>query len=100
MDVQLLNIPRCFYDSSLLFRCMALLQIDRDELATSDPLLFYELQGRCALCASKERCIDSQKREFDDTAWDSWHEYCPNSRTLATLGAAQNCGRAAQYVTS
>ena len=51
-----LDLPRYSYDASLLFRRMAALQIDRDELASNDPLLFRELQAVCTLCRSKERC--------------------------------------------
>ncbi len=50
-------LARYSYDASLLFRRMAALQIDRDELASDDPLLFRELQGLCTLCRSKERCV-------------------------------------------
>jgi hypothetical protein len=89
--------PRCFFDASLLFYSMELLQIDRSELAKRDPLLFYELQGRCALCRSKEECVQDQTQEFDDARWDRWIEYCPNSIVLTTLGAAENCPLAAQH---
>src|SRR5262245_49669613 len=41
------DLPRHSYDASLLFRRMAALQIDRDELASNDPLLFRELQAVC-----------------------------------------------------
>src|ERR1019366_6871223 len=78
------------YDGSLLYRCMDMLQIDRDELAKDDPLLFHELRGRCALCRDKEECVHAQAREFDDASWDRWREYCPNSSTLRTIGALQN----------
>ena len=37
------DLARHSYDASLLFRRMAALQIDRDELASNDPLLFREL---------------------------------------------------------
>ena len=46
-----------FFDASLLFRHMERLRIDRDQLASDDPLLFRELKGRCALCRSKEQCL-------------------------------------------
>jgi len=36
---------------------MAALQVDRDGLASNDPLLFRELQALCTLCRSKERCV-------------------------------------------
>jgi hypothetical protein len=88
----------CLYDGSLLFRCMDMLQIDRDELAKNDPLLFRELQGRCALCRDKAQCMHAQAHTFEDADWDRWREYCPNSSTLTTIGAVQNCAQAALYL--
>jgi hypothetical protein len=85
-------------DGGLLFRCMDMLQIDRPELAKEDPLLFHELQGRCALCRDREECMRELAHEFDDTSWDKWREYCPNSSTLLAIGAVQNCARAAQHI--
>ena len=89
---------RYLFDGSLLCRCMDLLQIDRNELAKDDPLLFRELQGWCALCANKEECVRELAQEFDDARWDRWRAYCPNSSTLTTIGAVQNCARAAQHL--
>jgi hypothetical protein len=89
---------RYFFDGSLLFRCMDMLQIDRDELAKDDPLLFRELQGLCALCPSKEECVRELAQGFDDARWDKWRAYCPNSSTLTTIGAVQNCALAAQHL--
>ena len=43
-------------DAGLLFSWMDMLQVDRSDLAMDDPLLFYELQGVCAVCLSKEEC--------------------------------------------
>jgi hypothetical protein len=86
------------YDGSLLFGCMDMLQIDRDELANNDPLLFRELQGRCALCRDKAECMHAQARTFEDADWDRWREFCPNASTLTTIGAVQNCAQAAQYL--
>jgi hypothetical protein len=78
---------------------MAALQVDRDELASDDPLLFRELQGLCALCRSKERCVLDLAQECDKSGHHpGWHEYCPNAATLNALGAVQNCSRAAQYL--
>jgi hypothetical protein len=92
------ELPRHSYDASLLFRRMAALQIDRDELASDDPLLFRELQGLCALCRDKERCVLELAQESDGTGNQSWREYCPNDATLNALAAVQNCPRAAQYL--
>jgi hypothetical protein len=92
------TLPRYSYDASLLFRRMAALQIDRDELASDDPLLFRELQALCTLCSSKERCVLDLAHEGDERANREWREYCLNATTLNALGAVQNCARAAQYL--
>jgi hypothetical protein len=89
---------RRLFDASLLFGCMARLQIDRGELANDDPLLFRELQGMCALCRSKDKCVEDLASEFDDAQWDRWWAYCPNSATLVQIGAVQNCSCAAQHL--
>jgi len=89
---------RYSYDASLLFRRMAALQVDRDELASNNPLLFRELQGLCTLCRSKERCVLDLAQERDELANPPWREYCPNAAILNALGAVQNCARAAQYL--
>jgi len=86
------------FDADLLFRCIDMLQIDRNELAKNDPLLFREFQGLCALCPSKKECVRDLKHEFDDARWEKWRAYCPNSAKLIMLGAIQNCARAAQHL--
>jgi hypothetical protein len=92
------NLARDCYDASPLFRRMTLLQIDRDELASDDPLLFRELQGLCTLCRSKERCVQDLARECDEPGRQGWREYCPNATTLNSLGAVQNCSWAARHL--
>ena len=92
------DLPRHSYDVSLLFRRMAALQVDRDELASDDPLLFRELQALCTLCRSKERCVLDLAQECDGPGNQDWREYCLNATTLNALGAVQNCARAAQYL--
>jgi hypothetical protein len=92
------DLARHAYDASLLFRRMAVLQVDRDELASDDPLLFRELQGLCTLCRSKERCVLDLAQECDESGSPGWREYCPNAATLNVLGAVQNCSRAAQHL--
>jgi hypothetical protein len=86
------------FNGGLLLRCMDMLQIDRNELAKDDPLLFRELQGRCALCRDRETCERELAHEFDDADWDEWRAYCPSSATLTTIGAVQNCARVAQHL--
>ena len=92
------DLPRHSYDASLLFRRMAALQVDRNELASDDPLLFRELQARCTLCRSKERCVLDLAQECDAPGNREWREYCLNATTLNALGAVQNCARAPQYL--
>jgi len=85
-------------NGGLLFRSMDMLAIDRSELAQDDPLLFRELQGRCAACRSRATCAREQALGLDDTGWAAWRGYCPNSSTLLAIGAVQNCARAAQQI--
>ena len=89
--------PRCFYDASLLFRRMALNQIDRAELAEKDLLLFCELQAVCTLCQSKEQCVLDLAKEAGGDSSEGWRDYCPNATAFATLGMQQNCGLAGQH---
>ena len=85
-------------DMRLLFRRMALLRIDADELASQNPLLARELQVRCALCRSREECVEHLSREEQSGEPQEWGEYCPGAALLNAIGAAQNCMHAAQYV--
>jgi hypothetical protein len=94
---ELADLPRYSYDASLLFRRMATLQVDREEIASDDPLLFHELQALCTLCRSKERCVLDLAQEPQDGN-EGWREYCLNGTTLNALGAVQNCARARQYL--
>jgi len=75
------------YDASLLFCRMATLRIDREQLATDDPLLFRELQGRCTLCQSKPQCIRDLACDLRATSMD----YCANAGTLNLLEALAAC---------
>jgi hypothetical protein len=88
-------MPRYHYDTSLLFRRMILLQIDRRELARDEPLLLRELQGLCTLCGSKPECLRDLKREYETGEPQNWREYCPNTPNLNALSALHNCPRAA-----
>jgi hypothetical protein len=89
--------PPRYYDASLMLRRMALSEIDRAELAESDPLLFRELQGVCALCERKARCaLDLAKQASGDRS-EEWRDYCPNAAALAALGMEQNCGLAGRH---
>ena len=97
-DAKLLSTPRYCYDASLLFRRMALLQIDHDELARDEPLLLRELQGFCTLCGSKAECVRDFDHEAETGEPQDWGDYCPNVAIFNALGALQNCPRAALYL--
>jgi len=96
--LEISEAPRYFFDASLLFCSMKMLQIDQSALAVDDPLLFRELQGMCSLCQSKEECARDFARQRDEYPSDRWWAYCPNSGVLATIGAMQNCAHAAQHL--
>src|SRR5215472_6777557 len=85
---------RSSHDSSLLFCCMDVLQIDHDKLAQDEPLLYRELQGVCSLCPNKRDCASDLSDGFDGMRWDEWWLYCPNSAMLTTIGALQKCRQA------
>lgn len=91
------GLPRYFYDASLMFRRMALHEIDRAELAERDPLLFRELQAVCTLCQRKEQCARDLANEERGDRLEGWRDYCPNAAALAALGMEQNCGLAGQH---
>jgi hypothetical protein len=90
----------CYFDASLLFRCMDMLQIDRSKLMRDEPLLYRELQGVCTLCPNKKDCSFDLARGFDGIAWDEWWLHCPNSAMLTTIGALQKCGQSPRHVTA
>jgi len=76
-------VPHYTYDASLLFHRMELHQVDRVHLADHDPLLFRELQARCALCPSKEQCVlDNLNNAMSEEA----RAYCANASTLTAFG--------------
>jgi len=77
---------------------MEQLQIDAAVLACEHPAQMRELQQGCAACKNRPACVRDLARALDDAGWDRWNAYCPNSATLAAVGAAQNCGWAGQYL--
>jgi hypothetical protein len=84
--------------SDLLRRRMALLALDPDEMATSEPAMFRELQIHCAQCESRKQCMLDFVRTSDQPDWQGWREYCPNGGTLNALRILQICSdRAPQF---
>ena len=86
------DLPRHSYDASLLFRRMAALQIDRDQLASNDPLLFRELRGLCTLCRSKERCVLDLAQEGDEPGNQGWRPQCHDAERSRRRAKLRACG--------
>lgn len=61
---------------------MAVLHLDADALAKSDPSTMRDLQRLCSSCVSKKRCQRDLLLVPDDPMW---RHYCPNADTLDAL---------------
>jgi hypothetical protein len=73
-------------DSTDLLRLrMAILHIDGNELARSDPLRLGEFRRICANCASRGACAVDLAHPSADVGWGEWREYCPNAAKLNEL---------------
>jgi hypothetical protein len=72
------------HSSDLLLRRMAQLDLDRNEVARSEPATFQDLQRVCALCRYHRRCVRDLARDPSDPSWEG---YCPNVATLKSLNA-------------
>jgi hypothetical protein len=70
--------------ADLLVRRMVALNLDRNEVATTVPSTFQDLQRLCTLCESHRRCARDLERDPTDRAWE---DYCPNVAMLKLLDA-------------
>jgi hypothetical protein len=70
--------------TQLLFRRMARLDLDRNEVAQIEPKMFRDLRTRCTSCDSHEQCDRDLTCNSNDQAWQN---YCPNFATLNMLNA-------------
>jgi hypothetical protein len=61
---------------------MALLHLDPDALAKSEPSTMRDLQRLCSSCESKKQC---QFDLFFASGDQTWRHYCPNVGTLDAL---------------
>jgi hypothetical protein len=77
----------------LLFRRMARLNLDRNEVAETEPLLFRDLQRSCTLCDSQEQCDRDLTCNPDDQVW---RDYCPNFPALNMLNVLASAARREQ----
>ena len=74
------------------FGAWSALQIDRDELASNDPLLFRELRGLCTLCRSKERCVLDLAQEGDEPGNQGWRPQCHDAERSRRRAKLRACG--------
>jgi hypothetical protein len=70
--------------SDLLFRRMAALDLNPEEVAEVDRATFLDLERVCTFCDCKGRCKRDFARRPDDAEWE---DYCPNVATLKMLDA-------------
>ena len=69
--------------SDLLSRRMLAHQLEKDEIARIEPVVFETLQKLCTSCESREECELGLADDFADVAWDA---YCANAASLKALG--------------
>jgi hypothetical protein len=70
--------------TDLLCVHLAVLGIDQEELARTNPAVLRDLERVCTLCDSKRLCA----RDLADAPlYRRWREYCPNVLTIDALVA-------------
>jgi hypothetical protein len=78
------------HSADLLLRRMVELDLDRNEVARTEPRTFQDLQRVCTLCEAHRRCT----RDFAHHSTEEWESYCPNATTLKALNAQPWAARA------
>jgi hypothetical protein len=68
--------------ADLLVRRMAVLNLDKDEIAATAPSTLQDLQRLCTMCQSHRQCARDLAR---DPAGAAWEDYCPNVAMLKLL---------------
>jgi len=77
---------RQWLTADLLGRLMQALNLDFAQVAVAQPQVIIEMQRRCAMCESQERCMhDLEEGGIADT----YQEYCPNAETLVQMQFAR-----------
>jgi hypothetical protein len=70
--------------ADLLARRIAVLDLDKDEIAAAVPRTLQDLQRVCTMCESHRQCARDLGRDPADRAWE---DYCPNVAMLKMLNA-------------
>jgi len=70
--------------AELLMRRMAALDLDRKEVAQTQPQTYRDLQRICTMCERHRQCAHDLLRDSSNPKWEG---YCPNVATLKALNA-------------
>ena len=70
--------------ADLLLRRMAALDLDRNEVAQTEPGTFQDLRRVCTMCERHKQCARDLAR---DPADGEWEDYCPDAAMLKLLDA-------------
>lgn len=72
--------------ADLLARLMRELDLDIEEIAVAKPQVIIDMQRRCVMCESQERCIHDIE---DSESANAYQEYCPNAEIFVELQFAR-----------
>ena len=70
--------------ADFLLKRMAALDLDKNEVARTEPATFQDLRRVCTMCNCHRRCARDLARDPLDPVWK---DYCPNTQTLTALNA-------------
>jgi len=73
---------RQWLTTDLLARLMRTLELDLGLVAATNPRLTIEMQRRCAMCDSQDRCLHDLEESEGTKAY---LEYCPNAEILVQM---------------
>ncbi|MGA7453239.1 MAG: benzoate-CoA ligase family protein [Rhodoplanes sp.] len=77
---------RQWLTADLLGRLMQALSLDFAQVAAAQPQVIIEMQRRCAMCESQERCMHDLE---EGVIADAYQEFCPNAETLVQMQFAR-----------
>lgn len=77
---------RQWLTADLLGRLMQALDLDFAQVAAANPQVIIEMQRRCAMCESQERCMHDLE---EGVIAGAYQEFCPNAETLVQMQFAR-----------
>ncbi len=72
------------HSADLMLSRLAALDLDRKEVAQTEPKIFQDLERVCTLCETRRQCARDLAQ---DPNAPEWEHYCPNVETLKLLNA-------------